>query len=156
MQASLLAQWLERLEVHGSHIAEASSTVAYSSWPVSCKHSPSMASQQLEQHVAMKSPLVSTCGHALDLLVALLINEEFLRPALAFPSVALIPPKPILSTVVRESPLEHRSNLPSFCSKYSHSLPSHQEHNPRASPGATECIWAHRSSHPHKPHPSRS
>ena len=130
--------------------------MAYSSWPVSCKHSPSMASQQLEQHVAMKSPLVSTCGHALDLLVALLINEEFLRPALAFPSVALIPPKPILSTVVRESPLEHRSNLPSFCSKYSHSLPSHQEHNPRASPGATECIWAHRSSHPHKPHPSRS
>ena len=130
--------------------------MAYSSWPVSCKHSPSMASQQLEQHVPMKFPLISTCGHALDLLMVLLINDEFLHSALAFPSVTLILPKPILSTVVREIPLKHRSNLPSFCSKYFHSLPSHQEHNPRALLGATECICAHRSSNPHNPHPSRS
>ena len=104
----------------------------------------------------MKFPLISTCGHVLDLLMVLLINDEFLHPALAFPNVTLVPPKPMLSTVAREIPLKHGSDLPSFCSKYSHSLPSHQEHNPRALPGATDWICAQRSSNPHNPHPSQS
>ena len=55
-----------------------------------------MASQQLEQHVPVKFTLISTCGHALDLLMMLVINDEFLHPALAFPNVTLVPPSVIL------------------------------------------------------------
>lgn len=71
--------------------------------------------------------------------------------------VILIPPKPILPRGVRETPLKHCSHLSSLFSKYSHGLPSHREHNPRATPGATDCVRCLVvSSNPHTPHPGWS